>query len=853
MDKEAIITAPAESQNSEDLIIELESDGVKGTRLTQCALVGKIFSNKALNKGVVKSILSKAWGEPLNLQITDMGVNVFLFNFNNKKEGLCFHCGMIGHEQKECKEEKKMSSYNPLTPKYGPRLGIPPTKSITSVFHDQQAWRNSKTPSMEEAQQAQPSAKKMAPTEKKEEEARNEQPRGDNTCQDQISGVGSQQHSMRENPTAAKNNQGTQIVERIFTEKGVQEKDMGTRPFVQPAPPKETQGLKSLIKGKHKEPLIGPKEKQPGYLGLATQINELRNTSSPNIRKQGEKDQAQKIQPTMIDLETHTIRVGLGPMELDQLQIHTEFIGLTEPQVILDCPSPPGTRYATYELTPAQIKKCKAFSKGYCHQGANKIEDGGYFVEFPEEDNIETRKVNQITPIQPEREQQLIVGWNKALTLKRRGPEYEDHTSTDNLEIRELILQRRRLGWLDTVSEQWSRGVSAHKNSKGEKTERLRRRAITSPTPAMSWISWNCRGLAAAPIIRELKDLCFRYKSSLIFLFETRAGEDKVKRLKANLKFPHHFCISPRDLSGGLCLFWDKSLDIEVTQASQNFIHAYVSDRENVKDWEVTFIYGNPNFQQRRNLWSSLSNLQLNSSRPWCCIGDFNEILSQAEKVGLHPQHQNRIDLFREFLNETWLVDMDLKGYKFTWQSNPRNGVVVKEKIDRVLVNWPWRLLYEDVMAMALPAIASDHSPIVLWPKPDQGSGNSFKYEAKLEEHEDCPKIVREGWEAKPEHEDKWENFGKKSRKCRLALQRWNSKTFKRADHQLFKLKEQLRDLQNQTGNEKNWKEIQEVRAQINNLWKQEEAYWAQRSRVKWLKHGAEIGFKDSRITQELG
>ncbi|KAJ1413462.1 hypothetical protein SESBI_19536 [Sesbania bispinosa] len=33
-------------------------------------------------------------------------------------------------------------------------------------------------------------------------------------------------------------------------------------------------------------------------------------------------------------------------------------------------------------------------------------------------------------------------------------------------------------------------------------------------------------------------------------------------------------------------------------------------------------------------------------------------------------------------------------------------------------------------MAATLPAVSSDHSPLVFWTQPKQGSGNSFKYEA---------------------------------------------------------------------------------------------------------------------------
>lgn len=71
---------------------------------------------------------------------------------------------------------------------------------------------------------------------------------------------------------------------------------------------------------------------------------------------------------------------------------------------------------------------------------------------------------------------------------------------------------------------------------------------------------------------------------------------------------------------------------------------------------------------------------------PWLCMGDFNEMISQEEKEGTRPVDIRRMELFRNFLNVTKLMDTDLKGCNFTWVSNPRDGVITKEKLDRVLI-----------------------------------------------------------------------------------------------------------------------------------------------------------------------
>lgn len=63
-------------------------------------------------------------------------------------------------------------------------------------------------------------------------------------------------------------------------------------------------------------------------------------------------------------------------------------------------------------------------------------------------------------------------------------------------------------------------------------------------------------------------------------------------------------------------------------------------------------------------------------------------------------------------------MDFDMKGCKFTWMSNPRDGFITTEKLDRVLGNWSWRADHPHTVAIALPIISSYHSLIILIPSP---------------------------------------------------------------------------------------------------------------------------------------
>lgn len=128
---------------------------------------------------------------------------------------------------------------------------------------------------------------------------------------------------------------------------------------------------------------------------------------------------------------------------------------------------------------------------------------------------------------------------------------------------------------------------------------------------------------------------------------------------------------------------------------------------------------------------------------------------------------------FCHFINSASLMDMDLKGYKFTWVSNPRNGFVTREKLDRVLVNWEWRKLFQNASSEALPIISSVDSPILLTFCLKGRSDRQFKYEAFWEEKEECREVVLQGWGKGAVEGSAWETLTSKSKTCRAELMSW--------------------------------------------------------------------------------
>ncbi|RYR12056.1 hypothetical protein Ahy_B04g069576 [Arachis hypogaea] len=180
-------------------------------------------------------------------------------------------------------------------------------------------------------------------------------------------------------------------------------------------------------------------------------------------------------------------------------------------------------------------------------------------------------------------------------------------------------------------------------------------------------------------------------------------------------------------------------------------------------DWEGIFVYGYPDYKRRKELWKELTFENNNLDVPMAFIGDFNDVIAQHEKITM--------------LSWTW----SYKGQNTYGFSNPRNGFVTKERIDRVIANWEWRRAFQHATLSALPTINSDHTPLVLNVKPRGIRSRCFKFEAFWADHADCGNVIRRGWNnvcnSTVNH---WTNSTRRMNNCKQKLIKWSKVNFKR-------------------------------------------------------------------------
>nr|XP_025605294.1 uncharacterized protein LOC112696649 [Arachis hypogaea] len=152
------------------------------------------------------------------------------------------------------------------------------------------------------------------------------------------------------------------------------------------------------------------------------------------------------------------------------------------------------------------------------------------------------------------------------------------------------------------------------------------------------------------------------------------------------------------------------------------------------------------------------------------------------------------------------------------------------------LVNWEWMSMYQNASLSLMSAVSSDHCPLILDVIPVHRVRKYFKFEAYWADHKDCSNVVKRGWCKEEQNGDEWDKISRNINNCKGELKKWSKVIFKRADREIQKMKDELKKLHNSDFTEENQRRMQLLKENIATLWKQEEKFWEQRSRLKWLR-----------------
>eukprot|EP00253_Pinus_taeda_P017934 PITA_17934 len=167
------------------------------------------------------------------------------------------------------------------------------------------------------------------------------------------------------------------------------------------------------------------------------------------------------------------------------------------------------------------------------------------------------------------------------------------------------------------------------------------------------------------------------------------------------------------------------------------------------------------------------------------------------------------------------MVDSELSNNLFTWNNKRGGAAQVASKLDTFMISEELMLIDKEISARVLPFGGSDHWPIQLEMKGMVSPRNRpFRFENIWLSHPDFTSNIEKWWSEDLQFQgSKMYLLHKRLKHIKFSLKEWNKKDFDGFD----KVKSDQGDKHHQ---------------ECENLCKQEEIFWRQKSRVQWLKEG---------------
>ncbi|XP_062158001.1 uncharacterized protein LOC133865598 [Alnus glutinosa] len=294
------------------------------------------------------------------------------------------------------------------------------------------------------------------------------------------------------------------------------------------------------------------------------------------------------------------------------------------------------------------------------------------------------------------------------------------------------------------------------------------------------------------------------------------------------------FTVDPVGRSGGLALFWMDTEEVTIQNFSFRHINAMVTLRGSVHQWKFTGFYGNPDCALRGESWSLLAQLSQLIPDDWLCLGDFNEIADQTEKVGGRVRNEAQMRAFRATLSDCLLNDLGFRGSKFSWSNNRYSREFVKERLDRVLATVGWCAKFPEVEVQVMASCSSNHRPLwVSFTSPPIRIPRIFRFEASWNVSEDCAEVIKKAWSEVGGTGSPMQDILQKLRQCQQALSCWSSFEFGSFTRSLKGLTRRLEGLQDKE-NPSNLEEIKLLQQEIHQLMEMEDIRWRQRAKRNW-------------------
>ena len=284
--------------------------------------------------------------------------------------------------------------------------------------------------------------------------------------------------------------------------------------------------------------------------------------------------------------------------------------------------------------------------------------------------------------------------------------------------------------------------------------------------------------------------------------------------------------------SGGILSLWNSSIFVKQSSTIRRHWIA-IKGSLVAHNFECILInvYNSCSASTRAEVWCEIRDFWIENELPSLIIGDFNDILKPSERGSLAAS-QSEIKKFCEFVQDLHLLVIPSSSGGFTWFRGNS-----KSLLDRLFINPEWLSLFPGLRVKLLKRGLSDHCPLHVHNADKNWGPKPFRFQNCWLTDPNCLKIVKESWQASsgiPTTE--------KLKAVRKRLKGWNQDDFGNIDTKISILEASIQQLDEISNHrDLNLIELEEKRTAQSDLWlwmKRREVYWAQNSRISWLKEG---------------
>ncbi|KAL0001943.1 hypothetical protein SO802_015724 [Lithocarpus litseifolius] len=255
--------------------------------------------------------------------------------------------------------------------------------------------------------------------------------------------------------------------------------------------------------------------------------------------------------------------------------------------------------------------------------------------------------------------------------------------------------------------------------------------------------------------------------------------------------------------------------------------------------WRLTGFYSHLDTSKREETRALLESLGHSNTLPWLCLGDYNEILSQAEKAGRRLRPARQMDRFRMAISHCGFQDLGYRGSPLTWSRNRPTEGRIRIRLDRAFATAAWKSKFLGASVQHLSMSTSNHSMIAVSmpstkprykrPRPP------FRFEAMWLRDPHCAEIAEAAW-MEGLYQPNGTQISNCLDSCRTCLSSWNKTKFGHVGRQITRLEKELQTLEQH--HRPNHEHIEEVRKALNCWLDAENTMWHQKYRHLWITDG---------------